>query len=179
MKNLNEYEQAAICLYLVTGCRDRKILFQIAEGENRVNKLKPTSLNTIVNNWFNSHKIQEGIKYFTALRDQEREQIRQEAIKGLETETPNGGTIQPRKGDINFLDLEQFLKYANEQANQIKDDKERRAWVEMIGKYMAFKDGSSEGVNEIQRFYTPVTCENCEIYAKCKACTFSNCPNLL
>ena len=33
--------------------------------------------------------------------------------------------------------------------------------------------------NEIQRFYTPITCEKCTIYNKCKDCKLSKCPEML
>ena len=70
---------------------------------------------------------------------------------------------------INFLNLDEFLKYANNQANNIQDEKEKRAWVEMIGKYMNFKE-SDEQEQQIKA-YLPVVCSDCEIYKRCSDCS--------
>lgn len=182
MEKLNHQELAAICYHVLGGCNDKKILFQIAAGEIRYNKLKESSLQVTVSNWYKSYKIQEGIKQYKTIQEQkERERI--EKIKyelsGAETEGANGANIPGLNEDVNFLDLENFLTEANKQANKIKDDKERRAWLELIGKYMSFKDRNDNEITEIKRFYTPIECQKCEIYNKCKGCTLAECPQLL
>lgn len=182
MEKLNHQELAAICYHVLGGCNDKKILFQIAAGEIRYNKLKESSLQVTVSNWYKSHKIQEGIKQYKTIQEQkERERIDKikSELSGVETESANGANVPGFKEDVNFLDLENFLTEANKQANKIKDDKERRAWLELIGKYMSFKDRNESETTEIKRFYTPIECQKCEIYNKCKGCTLSECPQLL
>lgn len=175
MENLTELERAAIIFHVYGGCKDRKILYQIAHGENKVNKLKSTSLEVMCGNWFRSHKIQSGIKYFLTLKQDHETEIINKYIAGLETETKNGTGKQDPNELINFLNLDEFLQYANKQANKIQDEKERRAWVEMIGKYMNFKE-NEDGEQDQIKAYLPQTCENCELYKRCKLCKLDFCP---
>lgn len=177
MKGTTDQEKAAIFLHIFEDCHDWRRLYSIAIGPERFNALQESSKKENSNRWKNSPKI-KGLIQETKAKINAR--IEEERAKAVQAVRDSGGTETRERAkepaETNFLDLEQFLKYANEQANRIQDDKERRAWVEMIGKYMAFKDGSSEGANEIQRFYTPVHCDSCEIYKKCKGCTFPTCP---
>lgn len=181
MENLNDLERAAICFHVFGGCNDKQILFKVAEGETRFNKLQnnKNSLNVTVSRWWNLHKIQEGIKQYKAIKDQKEREQAELIKKSLETETTESANDPRFNEDINFLDLENFLTEANKQANKIKDEKERRAWLELIGKYMSFKDRNDNESTEIKRFYTPIECQKCEIYNKCKGCTLSECPQLL
>ena len=79
----------------------------------------------------------------------------------------------------NFLDRDEFLKFLNDRANQITDDKLRNDILKMLSDNLRYKDTERDENNEIQRFYTPITCENCEIYKRCKGCNVSGCPNML
>ena len=86
------------------------------------------------------------------------------------------GTKKAENANVtNFLNLDEFLTYANKQANTIQDEKERRNWVELIGKYMNFKEKDEEAT-ETKKYYIMKTCENCEIYQRCKDCNINNCP---
>ena len=170
MENLTELERAAIIFHIFGGCKDRKILFQIAEGENRVNRLNENSLKTICNTWFNSHKIQSGIKYFSTLKQEHENEIINKYIEGLETETTNSKTRQTENNNTNFLDRDEFLQFLNSRANAITDDKLRNDILKMLSDNLRYKDTERDENNEIQRFYTPITCENCTIYQRCKGC---------
>lgn len=179
MENLTELERAAIIFHIFGGCKDRKILFQIAEGENRVNRLNENSLKTICNTWFNSHKIQSGIKYFLTLKQDHETEIINKYIAGLETETKKLHEQKNNSGYVNLLDRDVFLEEINKGANQAKDEKDKREYLKMISDNLRYKDSDTDETTEIQRFYTPITCENCEIYKRCKGCTVSNCPAML
>lgn len=179
MENLTELERAAIIFYVFGGCKDRKILFQIAEGENRVNRLNENSLKTICNTWFNSHKIQSGIKYFSTLKQDHENEIINKYIEGLETETTNQDEKQKNNLKTNFLDRDEFLQFLNDKANTIQDDKLRNDILKMLSDNLRYKDSDTDEISEIQRFYTPITCENCVIYQRCKGCNISNCPKML
>lgn len=180
IKDITIQERAAAIAYVNSDDLNRYDLFIIAEGAERYNKLTDKSKKTIVNNWFNSHKIQELIKYYQDQKTQKENNIIATVRPAADgdgeneaTKTPtNPGHLEP----VNFLNLDEFLKYANIQANSIKDEKERRNWVELIGKYMNFKDKDEAESTEIKRYYIMKTCENCEIYNKCKSCTLSECP---
>lgn len=179
MENLTELERAAIIFHVYGGCKDRKILYQIAYGENKVNKLKTTSLDVMCGNWFRSHKIQSGIKYFSTLKQEHESEIINKYIAGLETETTKPNEPKTRNNETNFLDRDEFLKFLNSRANEITDDKLRNDILKMLSDNLRYKDTDADETTEIQRFYTPVLCENCEIYKRCKGCTVSNCPAML
>ena len=179
MENLTELERAAIIFHVYGGCKDRRILYQIAYGENKVNKLKSTSLDVMCGNWFRSHKIQSGIKYFSTLKQDHENEIINKYIAGLETETTKGTKENTQNDKTNFLDRDEFLQFLNDRANQITDDKLRNDILKMLSDNLRYKDTERDENNEIQRFYTPITCENCSIYQKCKGCKLSNCPEML
>ena len=179
MENLTELERAAIIFHIFGGCKDRKILYQIANGENKVNKLKPTSLDVMCGNWFRSHKIQSGIKYFESLKQDHENEIIKNYLSGLETETTKGTKENTQNDKTNFLDRDEFLQFLNSRANAIQDDKLRNDILKMLSDNLRYKDTERDENNEIQRFYTPVTCENCSIYQKCKDCKLSQCPEML
>ena len=164
-------QQAAIYLYIFGGCKDRKILFEIAEGKERVNAMNPNSLKTTVNNWFNSHKIQEGMKAIKADHERILKEYADSKIKELETE----GTTGSRKNknqDTDFLDRDEFLKFLNDRANDRQlDDKTRNDILKMLSDNLRYKDADKNEIEEIQRFYTPVNCKDCEIYRRCSGCS--------
>lgn len=179
MENLTELERAAIIFHVYGGCKDRKILYQIAHGENKVNKLKSTSLDVMCGNWFRSHKIQSGIKYFSTLKQEHESEIINKYIAGLETETTKRNEPKNQNNETNFLDRDEFLQFLNNKANTIQDDKLRNDILKMLSDNLRYKDSERDENNETQRFYTPLTCENCEIYKRCKGCNLSSCSKML
>lgn len=179
MEALTEFERAAIIFHVFGGCKDRRTLFQIAEGENRVKRLNESSLKTTATNWYKSHKIQSGIKYFQALKQDQENEIIQTYIASGETEPTKPAKEPQQDGAVNFLDRDEFLQFLNDRANEITDDKLRNDILKMLSDNLRYKDTERDENNEIQRFYTPITCENCPIYIKCKDCELSKCPNML
>lgn len=175
MRPLTEFEKAAICYYIFGGCKDRAVLFQIAEGENRVNKLKEGSLKTTCNNWINSHRIQEGINLFKALKLQERENIINEYLTSQEQE-PIKKELKSQDFDkINFLDRDEFLKFLNDRANEITDDKLRNDILKMLSDNLRYKDSDQSDDSTQIKAYLPVICQDCELYKRCKDCDLSQC----
>lgn len=182
MENITRSEKAALYFHFMEGCDDWHELFKIAEGEERYNNLSDKSKNVTVSRWKVSHRIKTAYNEIKIILDAKRKQIEEQAKQTVlsgETESAQGGKVPQITDDVNFLDLDNFLQEANRQANQIKDDKERRAWLELIGKYMSFKDRNESETTEIKRFYTPLECEKCAIYNKCKDCNLSECPRVL
>ena len=173
IENLDKKTVAALYLYVFGGCDNWTDLYKITQNPERLNKLTDGTLINYVSKWKNSYEIKQAIKELEQIKKaRDIETIKQyqneqkKDIKPVETETGE---------NTNFLNLDEFLKYANIQANSITDEKERRAWVEMIGKYMNFK-GSEEGETEQIKAYIPVQCYNCEIYRRCKGCNLNVCP---
>lgn len=174
--DLNERQKAAVLYHVVGGCNDWAELFIIAEGETRYNSLTDKSKRQTVSNFKRSDKITQAVADLKYRIERQKEEERKKIIQEWETESQNKQGLSGLNEDINFLDPEQFLQHANEQANRIKDDKERRSWLEMIAKLMNYKEANDSETTEIKRFYIMKTCENCEIYQNCKGCEFSKCP---
>lgn len=179
MDQLNEQEQAAICFHVLGGCNDKAMLFRIACGADRYNKLKDKSKGVTVSKWYNLPKIQDGIKIYRSIQERKKIELENEIIAGLEIETTKGTEDSDYIEKTNFLDRDEFLQFLNHRANQIQDDKTRNDILKMLSDNLRYKDTERDENNEIQRFYTPITCENCPIYNKCKDCNISKCPEML
>ena len=183
MENLTAQEKAALYFQVVEGVNDWKVIYSIAIGAERYNSFKDSTKNVNASIWKKSERIRKAHEEIKRKFHYLTEEIKRTAIeeerKRANSEGANGANDPRFNEDVNFLDLENFLTEANKQANKIKDDKERRAWLELIGKYMSFKDRNESETTEIKRFYTPIECQKCDIYNKCKSCTLSECPQLL
>lgn len=178
MEKLTDRERAAIALHVFAGEKNRQILFSIADEKNRINKITPNSYKITASNWFNSYRIQTGIKFYQDLKEQQENEIIKKYLLEHETKEPEQvqkvEPINPAE-DVNFLDPEAFLAFANQKANEITDEKERRAYLEMIAKLMNYKD-KEEGETEVLRAYLPLQCYSCELKRRCETCQFSRCP---
>lgn len=178
MEDITKSEKAALYFQILERCNDWKEVYKIAIGEDRYNALTDKTKITNTSRWKASHKIQkakEEIEMIFKAKQQEIEERAKESNSSGETEPTKRTTKNEIIEKTNFLNLEEFLQYANQQANSIQDEKERRAWVEMIGKYMNFKE-SEEGETEQIKAYLPIICEACECYKRCQACKLSVCP---
>lgn len=174
MKPLTHQEKAAIYLHLCEGVADRCILYAVAVGTEKANKLTESSLKTMASNWFKSHRVQSFLKEAKQTREREENEIKEKERTRVETEASQAEREKANPDAVNFLNPEEFLKFANQQANEIKDEKERREYLKMIANLMNYKEADQE-TNEIQRFYTPILCESCEIYRKCSNCSGAGC----
>ncbi len=183
MMNLTPAEKAAIYLHVIDNVNDWKELYKIAIGEYKFNLLADNTKNRYCTTWKNSEKIRKGIDEVKILFHGKLQEIRKKAVEEAqhnETETEKREEARPvtqAQTAVNFLNPDEFLQFANSQANEIQDEKERREYLKMIANLMNYKESDSAEV-EIQRFYMPVICETCEIYNKCRACNVSNCPNV-
>ncbi len=178
MENLTQSEKAALYFQILERCNDWKDIYKIAIGPDRFEKLAEMSQRASASKWKTSERIQTAHQEIKRNLQAAREEIEKNAVKrsrGLESETTDETDILKIKNEINFLDPDEFLKHANQVANSCKDEKERRNWLEMIAKLMNYKD-QNEGENtEIKRYYIMKTCENCEIYNKCRSCPADVC----
>lgn len=86
------------------------------------------------------------------------------------SDNDNKGNLQilPRL-EVDFRDREQFLNFLNAEANRIKDGKTRLDVLKMLSDLQRMKEAENGKNGEIQRFYTPLQCRDCELYRKAKA----------
>lgn len=86
------------------------------------------------------------------------------------SDNDNDGNLQilPRL-EVDFRDREQFLNFLNAEANRIKDGKTRLDVLKMLSDLQRMKEAENGKNGEIQRFYTPLQCRDCELYRKAKA----------
>ncbi len=178
IKDLTKAQQAAIYFHVVAGCNEWAELFQIAEGKERYNKLKDSAKGQTVSRWKNSDPIQQGIadlKYRLKIQEEEKER---NLIERLKSEANQEGKENSINDKTNFLDRDEFLAFLNTRANEITDDKLRNDILKMLSDNLRYKDTERDENNEIQRFYTPVTCQECAVYQKCKGCNLPSCPKV-
>lgn len=179
-KPLTDAEQVAIYYHVFADCHDWGKLFKVARGEEYYNSLTDKSKPSRISEWKNSERVQNEVRklqYEKQRREEERQGNQtQEETRG-ETESQNPPKAKRLATD--FLNRDEFLKFLNTRANEITDDKLRNDILKMLSDNMRYKESENEGETEIQRFYTPQTCENCPIYNKCQSCKVDQCPKML
>lgn len=178
MEDITKSEKAALYFQILERCADWKEVYKIAIGEDRYNALTDKTKITNTSRWKASHKIQkakEEIEMIFKAKRQEIEERTKESNLDGETEPTNRTTKNEIAEKTNFLDRDEFLKFLNDRANKITDDKLRNDILKMLSDNLRYKDSDNNETQEIQRFYTPITCESCEIYKKCKACNLPEC----
>lgn len=74
--------------------------------------------------------------------------------------------IVQRAGEIDFRDREQFLNFLNAEANRLSDQKARLDVLKMLSDLQRMKEAENGKNGEIQRFYTPLQCSECELYRR-------------
>ena len=169
MDILNEFEQAALFYYVYSETKDKKLVFQLAKGTEYYNRLTDKSKKTTLFNWFKSEPVKNYIKKLEFQKELDRQQNENEIIKRVAAVDLKPGTNETSPENVNFLDRDEFLAYLSKKANSQTDEKLQNETLKMLSDNLRYKDGENEKA-EIQRFYTPVCCKDCEIYIKCSGC---------
>jgi hypothetical protein len=179
MEDITKAEKAAIYYALIERCNDWQEVYKIAIGAERFNALTDKAKQSNASRWKTSHKIQKAREEIEAILIAKEKAIKEKAIQEAnngETEPPKGTTNKNNTEQTDFLNRDEFLKFLNTRANEITDDKLRNDILKMLSDNMRYKESEKDDNTEIQRFYTPVTCTDCEIYKKCKGCRLADCP---
>lgn len=178
MKSLSPSEKAALYFQVLESVQDWKIIYRIAIGEKHAKSLKDSTIQANTSKWKESDRIQNAldeIKRYFYFKRQDLEKEIKESISNGEAEPTNRTTETENNKNTNFLDRDEFLQFLNDRANKITDDKLRNDILKMLSDNLRYKDSDNDQNNEIHRFYTPVTCEICPIYSKCKDCDGCKC----
>lgn len=175
MGKLTDTEQAAIYYLVATDCKDRSLIYKLARGADQYNKLSDKSKNSLISKWFKRPEITEQIKIETYNQERKRIEEREKYNILRETETAEPKPERAAAAAVDFLNRDEFLKFLNERANQITDDKQRNDILKMLSDNMRYKEAENQEQTEIQRFYTPIDCTKCEIYNRCKGCNLDKC----
>lgn len=176
MKNLSIIEKILIHYQVLTNYDDWNTLYKCSIGEEHYNRLSEKTKASNASKWKKSAEVQEElrVRQYQQHKEEEERRAREEGHRA-ETASQQGSKVQG-VASVNFLDRDEFLAFLNEKANEITDDKLRNDYLKMLSDNMRYKEADREAENEIQRFYTPQTCETCIIYNKCKECNVVNCP---
>ena len=167
MEDITKAEKAAIYYALIERCNDWQEVYKIAVGAERFNALTDKAKQSNASRWKTSHKIQKAREEIEAFLLAKEKAIKEKAIQEA-----NNGEAEPSKGTTNknnteqtdFLNRDEFLKFLNTRANEITDDKLRNDILKMLSDNMRYKESEKDGNDEIQRFYTPLLCKDCQLY---------------
>jgi len=125
----------------------------------------------VVSAWKRSARIanyfEEQKRNFAARVDAIRQEERERITGATEQETSEAGNNNEIGAKFDFSDRGQLLQYLNRVANTSKDEKRRFEALKLLADLQQFKKDDPNG-GEIQRFYTPLACQDCPLYLKQK-----------
>ena len=133
--------------------------------DKNLSNLSKASLKTYVSNWRNNPEVKDYILNLQIEKrkaNQDTSKINIDDLKPVESEPRNKETESAN--NVNFLDRDEFLKFLNDRANEVQDDKLRNDILKMLSDNQRYKDIDKAENQEINRFYTPLTCSDCPLY---------------
>lgn len=177
-KQLTPLQKAAICLAAVENIDDWKLIYLIAKNQDYTNDDLRTSAN-IASRASSFKHDPRTMDYYNTVRarldaaEMKRARAGVAALRN-EDETKTGADDsadgkQPRNAPeiglkIDFKNREEFINYLNLQVNACADDKQRIDYLKMLADLQRYKEQKPDQNDDIQRFYTPLTCSNCALY---------------
>ena len=183
LQDLTDKEKALIYFAAATDCHDWIKIYEYSRPTGQFLEGSKSTIAVNCSRWKHSAKV---AKYFTEVVDTlkaERDRIfelgKREGFEVARKKINGNGELaevcqdkltQNKANGIDFTDKNQLLKYLNQQANLITDDKLRTDYIKLISELARLKDDAAQ-TTDIQRFYTPVKCQECEIYKRQKKAT--------
>ncbi len=95
-------------------------------------------------------------------KDKETKQAR-ETVQG-QNDTAKKPTKEQCNKNVNYLDRSELMQALNRAANDITDIKQRTDVLKLIADLSRMRD-NDKGNDQIRRFYLPLSCQNCALYA--------------
>lgn len=170
MKNeLSQREKIVIEFLALSGSRSWRECYAMS----REKFIDPGDVHPVtLSKWKNSKIVQD---YFNTVKYQENERRKKEIETAVKEKTKSEERTQPTPSNknvtseqIDFTDRNQFIKYLNQAVNGLQDDKQKTDYLKMLSDLLRFKESETGQENEIQRFYTPLICQNCVLYKAAK-----------
>ena len=70
-----------------------------------------------------------------------------------------------RKNYVDFTNRDEFIDFVAKKINLIQDDKQKLDYMKILADLQQFKSpDKTDKKADIERFYMPLTCENCNLY---------------
>lgn len=183
-------ERAALAYAVANGLKNWTKIYLIARDDKTSDVESLKSLRFLASRWKCSERIQtayqEEQRIFEALKERERRaavqafclihKIDAESLTTTadesapdDAEAQKGDILDILRGDVDFLDRDQFLQFLSKEANATKDAKARNEILKMLSDNLRYKEtGLHDQTNDIQRFYTPIKCKECPLYKAAK-----------
>lgn len=170
-KRITERERAAVEWYVMSGKKDKITAYKIAFPGSLQEVNGFSSLPQVANRWMQTAKISEYLDAFKKIWEGQQTEVRERIRKEVEKELEQAGGVSERRNNEHEKSGRGFVDYSNpanqrhklnELVNEAKDAGEALDALKIIiagqrDDRQAAKDA------QIQRFYTPETCRNCEI----------------
>ena len=168
VKNITLREKAAIIFSIITGITDNITFYSIAKGsENNINRESYSKQGKLLKD---KQHIQQYYNDAQNIIDQyivnRVKQLNINTVDINNTDSSNNNNVLDSFSikNINFTNPTEFIQYLNDQANSIQDEKTKREYLKMLADLLRFKETGGDASGDIQRFYTPQTCQNCLLY---------------
>lgn len=128
------------------------------------------NINDLVSHWKNKPRVR---KLYNSLKDSANSKIEQRFNLYASSENENE-TGSNDKNKLDYTKRLNIINFLNKQLNTIQDDKQKLDYIKTLIDLLRLKEDQNKNTNDIQRFYTVITCSNCELYKQKKAEINSN-----
>ena len=173
---ITEREKAALYYYVFGGCSNWQMIHAIAKKGNFEPGKNPKSANKMAYDWKNRPQIAAFLKdlqTLKAVQDNETatkkaNEIIKEREKESNKEHNESGNGKRTREIIDFSNPQERRKQYNLIINSANDDPKTQLDALKVIEQLQRDDKQAAKDNQIQRFYTPLKCRDCPLYAKAK-----------
>lgn len=178
---LTKREEAILQWAAVTGCDDWKNIYlfsrdgAIADFENKARLQRDYSYfknRSEVQRFYNL----KAFEFSNYLQNERKEAVEEhQRFQNESGKLENRNEIESEKGakefesrfakkTVDFTDREQTVKFLNKVVNTTQDEGVRRDYLKLITDIQGFKQNVLDNKKEVERFYMPLKCLDCDLY---------------